>query len=183
MKKLSSLFTFLISLSVLFFVATTSSAQDISEKLANKSAEKISEEADTNSDFFKDMSGVNKLLRTGGVEVASVNWVEINSMCDALAHTSEKLRNQCRYEKAMLQSTYTANKNFCKNLAKRIAKTTVINKNTAVTATDDEGKQENVNISETANLSRKQIREKEYLLCMQEAGWNNADDWKAGKVK
>lgn len=179
MKTLFSFFLFLIPLTLLLF-SNASSAEDLSQKLASKSAEKVSEEIDANSDFFNDMSGVKKLLRVSGVDVTSVNWVEINSMCDALAHTSEKLRNQCRYEKALLQSTYITNKSFCKNLAKRIAKTQP-NKNTNITATDNSGNQQNVNISETENLSRKQIREMEYLLCMQDAGWQSVNDWRLGK--
>lgn len=73
-------------------------------------------QSDPDELFFKNYTGVVKLLRGSGIEPSRINWNDVETMCTQLKDpTTEVPYNRCRYERARDQAIYRDDAVVCDN--------------------------------------------------------------------
>lgn len=128
------------------------------------------------------------LLRSKGIEPATVNWNEINPSCLGVKQQlGETAYNRCRFQRLVYFDAHRKDLYGCNLKAKKLYPSFLLTKGRLLRSYEE--KDEKTGEVKLVKVFEGPFSQKELLLkrdeiieaCMYDLGWVNADDWKAGK--
>ncbi len=135
---------------------------------------------------FRDYISLTTYMRSRGIDPISVDWNLIEPMCLGLRTETDQIAyNQCKYENALLNRFYGADRSRCDTASlaaypERITRTTPI-ETVRVISTDGTDRTYERSANARTLRERTTLRQADYSACMHESGWNDPDDWRLGK--
>lgn len=141
---------------------------------------------DDRGDYFQSWSTLSAYMKSKGLNPTTTNWRVIEPLCIGLkTENDQRLYNKCKYEKARDSVIHQRDRKQCAAHAvatypNRLAQT---GRTETLQETDKNGVVRTFQrvIEPTPVSELEALRYSDILSCMQQLGWNNADDWSEGK--
>ena len=141
--------------------------------------------ADYESVLLKDYIGLTKVMRSYGIEPATLAWRDIETMCLGLKTESDQISyNQCRLEKAMDQVTWRDDSAACNAESRALYPSVISNPSQAIIVNNRPGRQPSITtITEQPLYARNSVAARQYIFdrCMRDYGWRSSRDWHLGQ--
>jgi hypothetical protein len=136
---------------------------------------------------FSDWFSVTARLQSQGVDVTATDWASIDPLCVPLMTTQDNSAfQQCRYEKALLQHAFAADRASCQRRASAIFpdKLNAQRPLRVYRMKDADGHEQEVQeFGDPLSLPEiTALRDTEADFCLREFGWQDGN-WAAGKLQ
>ena len=139
---------------------------------------------DVDPKFFKDFTGVSKLLRANGVEPAGIKWAFIETVCSPMNdRTDPTAYNRCRFEKARDQVFFRGDTRICRNESVAAYPDALLGNN-PITAVRYKNGVATTTVVEQTPLSRSDVdamRRASFEGCMDSKGWRDSRSYLMGR--
>lgn len=135
---------------------------------------------------FKSWVSLVGYLKSQGIDANRVNWVPIKKMCLGLKpqNESDVPYNKCLFEKARDSVTYAANQPQCLARARADYPDGLLQGRTDTLKETDKDGTVHTFERKTPPMTAQELEQRrkgEFIACMQNLGWINADDWGLGR--
>lgn len=140
-------------------------------------------QSDSDDIFFKNYTGVVKLLRASGIEPSRVEWNDIEMMCTQLKDPSSEIPyNRCRFERARDQAIYRDDSSVCDNESRAINPDNVRYQGFINSAPINGGVTTSVPVINSAPAVEDKVAFKRYIFdrCMTDKGWRSPRNYRFG---
>lgn len=122
-------------------------------------------------------------LKVDGISPSSIRWSEIDALCLPLKSSSPADYNECRYERAILQSDYEDDATLCRDTAQAFRPTRLRYRAVALGESMDGATEEALTLLNTtpAIANERAFTRHVFQQCMSNKGWRSPRDYRRGR--